>query len=233
MNPHAIFSIATNGYDVQFRHCLDSQKKYANRLGVPYFCLLGCPPWGISAHDSAWLKVFALDYLLSRHSSGVLYLDADCEVTKNASDFRSLNSQFPSKDIFMPLDGTQRVQSCFIYCQSTRRGRLFVRKLCLSSFIPSRFLPKKDKNLYENGHIIWMSKSFRGLHILSQEWNSGLGNNGVIFDNSNIVHHGGEVMREKNNANPFDCIQRFNAAFTGFRMPFHFLWYKNNLKKLD
>ena len=108
LNPHAIFSIATNGYDVEFRHCLDSQKKYAKRLGIPYYCLLGQPPWGISAHDSAWLKVFALDYLLRRHTSGVLYLDADCEITQNASDFRSLDIEFCSKDIFMPLDATRQ-----------------------------------------------------------------------------------------------------------------------------
>ena len=229
MNPHAIFSIATNGYDVEFRQCLNSQKKYAESLGVPYYCLLGQPPWGISAHDSAWLKVFVLNFLLSRHSSGVLYLDADCEVTQSAPDFRGLDTEFFSKDIFMPLDATHRVQACFIYCRGTKRGRFFAKKLCLSSFIPSRFLPREDKNLYENGHIIWLSKTFTGLHILPQEWNSGLGNNGVICQSPYVLHHGGEVMRKKNNANPFSLIQRFNAALTGFRMPFHLLWYKPNL----
>ena len=130
----------------------------------------------------------------------------------------------------MPFDATHRVQSCFIYCRGTQRGLSFVKSLCLSSFIPSRFIPREDKNLYENGDVIWFSKTFSGLHILSQEWNSGLGNNGIISDSPYVIHHGGEVMRDKNNVNPFSFIQRFNAALTGYRMAFHLLWYKPTLR---
>ena len=63
---HVVFSIATNGYEEVFKDCLDSQRDYCKRYGLNYCLIQGCPPWGINAHDSSWLKIPALKFLLSR-----------------------------------------------------------------------------------------------------------------------------------------------------------------------
>ena len=227
--PHALFSIATNGYEKKFERCIRSHIESANKLQIPYYCIKGKPPWGISAHDSAWLKVFALDFLLRKHKSGVFYLDADAEVTKDAPDFRKWDNDCPDKSFFIPLSGTNRVQSCVMYCRSTTQCRKLIARICFSSLIPSRFIPREDRNLYENGHIIWLSKNSPCLHILPQKWNSGLGYAGIKTDSPYIIHYGGDEMREVNNANPFSLIQRINASWTGLRIPIHMLWFRKAL----
>jgi hypothetical protein len=120
---HAVFSIATNGYEHQFRYCIQSHLNYCQRLGIPYFLICGKPPWGISAHDSSWVKLKILDHLLQRYNGGVLYLDADCEVMDNCEDFRHWDKRCPDKSLFAPLDYSNRLQACLIYCRSTSAGR--------------------------------------------------------------------------------------------------------------
>jgi hypothetical protein len=94
---HVVFSIATNGYEQHFKSCLESQRDYCRRLGVPHALVCGAPPRGISAGDSAWLKIPMMGHLLQRVKMGVLYLDAECEIMPGAPDFRSLGGPtFPT-----------------------------------------------------------------------------------------------------------------------------------------
>lgn len=225
---HAIFSIATNGYEKVFANCIQSQRDYADSLKVPYFLIEGCPPWGINAHDSAWLKLPILYLLLQMYSGGVLYLDADCEVMQDAADFRAWDTQEPNKSVFVSLDFSNRLNAAVIYCRSTTAGKQLAGRLWLSSFVPERFIPPCDRNLYENGHLIWILKGCVHLHVMPGEWNAGLYRE---LAKPNIVHHGGTVMRETAGAKPHSLAQRITKLWTALRLPFHLIYFQRCLKR--
>lgn len=223
---HAVFSVATNGYDQQFKHCIDSHRAYCQRLGIPYYLINGHPPWGIAAHDSAWMKIIVLQYLLQRHKQGVLYLDADCEVASNSEDFRFLDAAYPDKSLFAANDFSNRLNAAVIYCRGTSAGRKLINTLAWSAWLPQTLLPSSDRNLYENGHFIWICKNSRHIHVLDQKWNSAIYRE---VERPNIIHHGGDIMRKRSGEKPLSLRSRIYAAWTGIRLPFHLAWYKPRL----
>ena len=223
---HAVFSIATNGYDKTFAHCILSQREYCKRLRVPYFLILGCPPWGIVAHDSAWLKIPVQHYLLSRFPGGVLYLDADCEVSSQAEDFRVWDRTHPEKSLFAALDFSNRLNAAVIYCRGNSAGRRLMWRLVWSACVPEFLLPREDRNLYENGHFIWVCKNNPHVYIMSNEWNAGIY---CQLDHPHILHHGGTIMREARGERPMALRARLFAAWTGLRLPLHLAWYRRSL----
>jgi len=225
---HAVFSIATNGYDRAFESCLRSQRDYCHRIGVPRFLVHGRPPWGIGAHDSAWLKATTMRHLLHRFPGGVLYLDADCEVMPDAPDFRQWDEREPRKSLFACLDFSDRLNAAVIYSRGAPEGRRLVRRLCWSAFVPSFFLPRSDRNLYENGHFIWLLKDSPAVHIMPQEWNAGLYRRP---DRPYIIHHGGTTMRDAHGERPMALGARLHAAWVGFRLPFHAAWFRRCLRQ--
>jgi hypothetical protein len=224
---HAVFSIATNGYEKKFAFCIRSQQEYCRRLGVPYFLIQGRPPWGICSHDSAWLKIPALCYLLQSFPGGVLYLDADCEVLEQSDDFRVWDLLEPGKSLFAALDFSNRINGAVIYCRGTSQGRILMRRLAWSAFVPEFLLPREDRNLYENGHFIWICNNAPELHILPNEWNSGIYSN---LKHPYILHHGGTIMREARDEIPSAWGTRLFAAWTGLRLPLHMAWFRRCLK---
>ena len=224
--PHIVFSIATNGYEKVFAHCIQSQRDYCRRLNVPYCLIQGRPPWGINAHDSAWLKLPALRYLARRASRGVLYLDADCEVLPGAGDFRIWDDRAPAKSVFACRDFSGRLNAAVIYCRSTVAGLRILSRLCWSACIPSFLLPRSDRNLYENGHFIWLLKASPQLEVMPQEWNSGLYRE---TDKPFILHHGGTSMRESKGEKPLALGARLHAAFVALRLPWHAAYFRHCL----
>lgn len=224
--PHVVFSIATNGYEKVFEKCIESQREYCRRLGVPYCLIQGSPPWGINAHDSAWLKIPVLRYFSARTSGGVLYLDADCEVMPGAGDFRLWDDQCPDKSIFACNDFSNRLNAAVIYCRSTVAGRRILSRLCWSSLVPSFLLPLSDRNLYENGHFIWMLKACSQVKLMPQEWNSGWYLNAF---KPFILHHGGTMVRESKGEKPLALRNRIHSIFVGLRLPFHMIFFRSIL----
>ena len=225
---HAVFSVATNGYERHFKACIDSQRDYCSRINVPYYLIAGSPPWGISAHDSAWMKLSSLNCLLKRFSGGVLYLDADCEVMPNAPDFRFWDQEQPSKALFAAYDFSQRLNAAVIYCRGNQKGRSLVSRLAWSAFLPDFLLPRADRNLYENGHFIWLCKDNPSVHVIPNQWNAGTYSN---LMNPFFFHHGGTVMRDASGERPLDLRTRIFASWVGLRLPFHLAWYRKCLLK--
>jgi hypothetical protein len=223
---HAVFSIATNGYEKTFEHCIRSQRDYCQRLGVPYFLVQGKPPWGINAHDSSWLKIPVMRHLQDQFSEGVLYLDADCEVSSQADDFRIWDKAEPEKSIFAALDFSNRLNAAVIYCRSSSAGKRSMSQFIWSSLVPETFIPRIDRNLYENGHFIWLFKDSPHVHVLPNEWNAGLYRE---MESPHIVHHGGTIMRESRGEQPLAWRSRLHAAWTGLRLPFHLAYFKRRL----
>jgi hypothetical protein len=72
-----VFTIATNGYEEFLAEHIDSQRRYAARHGYEHVALTKNPPWGITAANSAWLKIPMMLHYLRSGDDRVLWIDAD------------------------------------------------------------------------------------------------------------------------------------------------------------
>ncbi len=190
----------------------------------------GAPPRGISAGDSAWLKIPMMGHLLQRVKMGVLYLDADCEVMPGAPDFRSLGGPGPGESVFACHDFSNRINSAVIYARKTGVAVRAFRLLRLASFLPATCLPREDRNLYENGHVIWFFKRHAAFRLLPRSWNHGIYDG---KDGAYIFHHGGTAIREKDEIAPPEKHgwgRKVTDALVGFRLISHMAYFKQRLR---
>jgi hypothetical protein len=164
-----VLSIATNGYDRHFEKYLRSQHRLAESMHASYCVVRGSPPWGISGHDSAWLKIPLLLRALSLGYEWVLFLDADCEVRKLRSPLEDASGA--GGDVFMCHDFSRRINSGVVLLRNSGGARRLLRKLVISSLVPGFLLPKEDRNAYENGHVIHFWKHESGIKLLDDRWN--------------------------------------------------------------
>ncbi len=224
-----IFSIATNGYDRHFADFLGKQATYARELGADYWVADAAPPWGISAHDSAWLKIPLLCAGLWRGYDWVIYLDADCEM-------RTLLSPLPvvagaQEDVFVCHDFSQRINSGVMIVRNTAAARRLLCRIWLSAFLPARLLPVEDRNSYENGHVIHFMKSHPAVRIIDGRWNWTTHDDA---QDSFIHHYGGWSARPSPSQSLSKWrVWRRKAAvfFTALRLPLHGLFYLRRLPR--
>jgi hypothetical protein len=90
-------------------------------------------------------------------------------------------------------------------------------------------LPREDRNLYENGHVIWFFKCHDAFRLLPREWNHGIYDG---RDGAYIFHHGGTVIREGGEAVPREehgWGRKVADALVGFRLISHMAYFKRHL----
>jgi hypothetical protein len=166
-----IYTIAQNGYGTAFLPCIASQRAYAKRIGAEYVSVT--KPSRISAPSlSAWLKVPLLLHALESGYDWVAYIDADCEVKPDAPDFRQVLAG-SDKQVFMAHGRSGRVNSGVILA---RRGggaeKYFTRVLeSLTEKIPAE---DRQYLKYENGNIIYVTKTSDAVEVLPTEWNNSI-----------------------------------------------------------
>ncbi len=163
-----LFSIATNGYDLKYKDCIESHKNYADRLGVEW--LLINKPDGISPKDSAWIKIPTIKHFLRKDFQWVVFVDADCLIRDNAPDFRSLNKE--GKYIYMANGFSGRLNSGVIIVKNSHSVKRLFTRLLLFSNIPNLLIPRRNRALFENGHFINFVTHWKGLEIISSRWNN-------------------------------------------------------------
>lgn len=168
-----MFTIATNGYDQIFADCLESQEAYAARHGYRYLAVRQSPPWGINGANSAWLKIPLMLHALRRGYSWVCFVDADCTVRPHAPALESVKQQ--DKTIYVGLDFSNRINSGVIIAQNAPVTVRFFQRLYLIADVPGVLLPKADRNLYENGHFIYLAKQHPAVALFDTKWNNTTG----------------------------------------------------------
>lgn len=173
MKDTIVFTIATNGYDEIFEDCLKSQKEYALKHNYEYRALTGSPPSGISGTMSGWLKIVTICRLLKKGYQKVFFIDADALVREEAPPVETLLEE--GKDIYVSYDFSNRINSGVIFVRNSRASQSFFKKLHWMSDIPGGLLPKEDRNLYENGHFIFLAKKDNSVKIISNKWNNTTG----------------------------------------------------------
>lgn len=168
-----MFTIATNGYDQVFADYLESHKNYASKYDYSYFALTKSPPEGISGTNSAWLKIPIILNALNKGYEYVFFVDADAKIREYAPSIDSVVVK--NKSIYMSLGFSNKINSGVIIAKNSEDSKSFFNKIFLSSDLPGALLPKEDRNLYENGHVIYFGKRCSALAIIDYKWNNTLG----------------------------------------------------------
>lgn len=165
-----IFTIATNGYAEFMAEHIASQREYAAVHGYRHVALTKTPPWGISASSSAWLKIPMMLHYLRTACDRVLFLDADAKVTHKAPPLEAM--MVPAKTVYMAREASGKFNSGVMMCLRSPTAIAFIRRIYSLADWPASWLPREDQNLYENGHVIYVSHFFdQYIQTIDPRWN--------------------------------------------------------------
>jgi hypothetical protein len=162
-----IFSIAVNGYNLQYSANLKSIVQYADRLNFsrvivtrPHFTALGM--------EVAWLKLSLILAALRAGYDWVIFVDADAAIATEAPNI--LECIDTRKAFFAAHGYSARINSgVMVFKRCTESIQL------LETILRHRnmSLPAQDDVGWgENGHVIHFSRQFPLLEILDQRWNN-------------------------------------------------------------
>jgi hypothetical protein len=189
-----MFTIATNGYDQIFQDCLDSHRNYAKKMGYKYIAFTKSPPNGISGTNSAWLKVALMLQALKQGYKSVFFIDADALIRSYTPAIESVFCA--DKYIYMSVESSGNFNSGVIMVINDNQSIKFFEKLFLRADVPGFMLPKSDRCLYENGHVINLAKKSQIVQIISPQWNYNY--NTVLEENTKeYVWHGRDTWHKK------------------------------------
>ncbi|MBS3180070.1 MULTISPECIES: hypothetical protein [unclassified Pseudoclavibacter] len=163
-----IFTIAQNGYGVAYQDCIDSQRRYAARIGANYAAVTE-PKQVAEIALSAWLKVPLILGALRAGYDYVAFIDADARVAEDAPDFRTETLQ--QESVGMALGRSGRVNSGVIFTKRDEASLAYFERIMASL---EEEIPAEDRqNLkYENGNLIYVTKLLGGVETLDLKWNN-------------------------------------------------------------
>jgi hypothetical protein len=182
-----IFSIGFNGYDRLWKRCVDSHRRYAERLGDRYL-IYGAGVTTPLSMESAWLKIPLIIAALDAGHPWVLFLDADTTVADDAPRFESVVEC--DKDVYLANGFSGRPNSGVMAVKNTPRARQLFVDILRSAGMP---LPRRDRVGWgENGEVIHHLRSYPGFALLDRKWN----NNTDVDLKDYIRHFSTGVMRD-------------------------------------
>ncbi|PSB59033.1 hypothetical protein C7B77_02445 [Chamaesiphon polymorphus CCALA 037] len=185
-----MFSIATNGYDKIFQACLDSHQKYADLQNYDYRAFTKSPPSGISGTNSAWLKVAIILRALEKGYQNVFFVDADALIREYTPPIDSVFCQ--DKFVYMSVESSGNFNSGVIIVVNSPQAIKFFKNLLLRADVPNSLLPKSDRCLYENGHVINLAKNSPIVQIIDPKWNYNYNTN-IGEGEKEYISHGREL----------------------------------------
>lgn len=164
-----LFTIATNGYDEIYKDYLIAHQNYADKYDYKYVAFTKSPSYGISGTNSAWLKVAVILKALKKGYNNVFFIDADALIRDYTPPIESIFC--PDKYIYMSVESSGNFNSGVIIVINHEKSIQFFEKLLLRADIPGFLLPKSDRCLYENGHVINLAKNSPIVQIIDPKWN--------------------------------------------------------------
>ena len=204
--PSLMFTIATNGYDEIYKDYLASHQKYADQHGYKYIAFTKSPPQGISGTNSAWLKIAIILRALRKGYKNVFFIDADALIHDYTPPIESVFRT--KKFIYMSVESSGNFNSGVIIVVNANQSINFFEKLIFRADIPNFFLPKSDRCLYENGHVVNLAKNNPIVEIISPKWNYNY--NTVLPENEKeYVLHGRNSWHKKprSRQKPFNLFE--------------------------
>jgi hypothetical protein len=149
-----VLCIASNNYKLKYLPCIESQKRYCNRMDYTYKLVSG-------ADDSRnWkrAKIEELCSIINATNDDILLIDGDCYIKDNCPPIDFLKQD---KSIFYVNGKSGRLNSGFLYFRNNDYSKDFLVELKekLNCDLPrdqGYFVTSKG----ENGHIIWVQNEW-------------------------------------------------------------------------
>jgi galactosyl transferase GMA12/MNN10 family len=181
-----MFSVSLNGYDLIYKKCVDSHKRYAEQHGYEYI-LVNRPPWVSFGNENKWLKIPLIIEALRKQYEWVFFIDSDCEIQADAPTLASIAA--PGKSLYLANGWSGRVNSGVIIVKNTPETQQFFEQILDAAEVP---VPLEDHVADgENGHIIHYSKDQEFLQLLDRRWN----NNVDVTLDDYIRHYTGAMRK--------------------------------------
>jgi hypothetical protein len=190
-----LFTVATNGYDEIFKDCLDSQQAYADKQGYKYIAFTKSPPSGISGCNSSWVKVAIILRALEKGYKQVFFIDGDALIRDYTPPIDTLFRD--DKFVYMSAEASGKYNAGVIIVVNDRKAVKFFEQLLLRADIPNFMLPKSDRNLFENGHVINLSKNSPIVEKINPKWNYNSSTVLLNADDKEYVSHGRGTWTQK------------------------------------
>ncbi|NKC17567.1 MULTISPECIES: hypothetical protein [Pseudoalteromonas] len=166
-NTTLIFSIALNGYQIRYRRHLESQRRYAEKMGYEYIVVE--KPWVTNlGAECCWLKLYLLRAALTAGYQYVLFVDADAYIQNDCPELTSLVK--PDKFLFMAKGYSGKLNSGVMLMKSCPESIAW-----LDQIINAIHEPVSDIDTVgwgENGHVIHFAKGCDGLEVINEKWNN-------------------------------------------------------------
>jgi hypothetical protein len=166
-NKTLVFSIALNGYQWLYRHCIDSQRAYAQHHGYEYL-VISRPYFTSLGVECCWLKLTVLLEALKAGYDTVLFVDADAYIKPSAHQLESLLQ--PDKYLYLAKSYSGRFNSGVILVNNHFKIRQWLVEVISARHLS--VLPEYDVGWGENGHIIEYTQNCGFVCTLDRRWNN-------------------------------------------------------------
>ncbi|TMP29302.1 hypothetical protein CWB99_08880 [Pseudoalteromonas rubra] len=162
-----VFSVALNGYQWRYRRYLNSQRRYARRMGYDYVVVTR--PWfNRLGAECCWLKLFLLKAALLSGYKQVLFVDADACIQTTCPALETLYDE----NTFLHLARG--------YSGAFNSGVMLMRNCAraiewLDTLIAAMTQPVAESQGIgwgENGHVIHYANNCEGVAELDRRWNN-------------------------------------------------------------
>ena len=166
-NKTLIFSIALNGYQWLYRHCINSQRAYAKQHGYEYL-VISRPYFTSLGVECCWLKLTVLLEALKAGYDTVLFVDADAYIKTTAHELEPLLQ--PNKYLYLAKSYSGRFNSGVILINNHLKIQQWLTDVISARHLA--VLPEHDVGWGENGHIIEYTQNCQFVSTLDRRWNN-------------------------------------------------------------
>lgn len=162
-----VFSIAMNGYQLLYKHCLSSHQRYAKRCNYDYIAVTQ-PAYTMLGVECCWLKLTLIKQALLAGYTDVLFIDADAEVKNSAPALDTIKQI--DKHLYLANGYSNRFNSGVIYARAHASVIDWLNRVLAAKDggIPN----EDDVGWGENGYVIHFAKQCEFIATLDSKWNN-------------------------------------------------------------
>ncbi|ESP95564.1 MULTISPECIES: putative nucleotide-diphospho-sugar transferase [Pseudoalteromonas] len=166
-NETLVFSVALNGYQWRYSHCIKSQKQYAKKMGYDYVVITR-PLFTSLGVECCWLKLLLLKAALQAGYKNVLFVDADAFIQDICPQIDSLF--VADKFIYMAHGFSGEINSGVMLVRNTSAAIEWFEQVL--GAIETPVAESKGIGWGENGHVAHFAKSSSGFQLICDKWNN-------------------------------------------------------------
>ncbi len=132
------------------------------------------------------MKVAIILRALEKGYETIFFIDSDALIRDYTPPIESIF--YPGKSIYMSVESTGKFNSGIIIVKNTNESVNFFQRLLCRADVPGFLLPKSDRCLYENGHVINLAKNSPIVQIIDPKWNYNYNTNLPEGEKEYILH---------------------------------------------